>query len=186
MLQDAPFVAVLELYAQLSQRTLLRHPALRPTPINLRYAVTNAMEAALALEQSLASNHVALVLDGVRFVRVVPEAYAERERASVSATKPAGDSFGPPFFKTGEMVFTGAELGMLARSYYAGFQNRQLVDVDAAWFQSAAKFPVFLSNQTPLNRVELIHAFDIIFAWQGVKFELVGDKFIKPVPLRSK
>ena len=186
MLTNAGLIPVLHLYADCAGRTLLRHPGLPDRSFRIRAAPADRAEAAMIFEQALAAQGVATIRDGEKFVRVVPEAYAERERVSVAESKPAGDSAGPPFFKTGEMVFNGAELGMLARSYYAGVQDRQLVDVDAAWFRGPAKAPVFFSNQTLLSRAEVIHAFDILFAWHGVKFELVGDKFIKPVPLRSK
>lgn len=184
-LNGAPDSTALYLYSQFANRTILRHPLLRTSTINLRLLVTNPAEAATALAQALASNNVAVILDGEKFVMAVPRSYADLVHPRSSAIKPAARPAGEAeaSFSAGTMRLSGAQLRVMAR-FYAELLGRTIVDTD--WFRPISVIPVFFVNQTPLNRTEMLYAFETILEWNGVRLESEGDLLIKPVPLGSK
>src|SRR5262245_60328594 len=62
----------LTLYAHLTGRTVLQHPALKPAGLSLGDSNDKAAQIA-ALEQSFRQNGIATILDGEKFVMFVPE-----------------------------------------------------------------------------------------------------------------
>lgn len=82
--QEMPLVQVLEVYAELTGRTVLRSPAVQPnTPISLiTKTPLTRMESIQAIDSILALNSIAVIPTGEKFLTIVPMAAALQEGAA--------------------------------------------------------------------------------------------------------
>jgi general secretion pathway protein D len=80
--QDADLLQVLEVYQELTGRTVLRPNNLPQTKISIRSQTPlTRREAIAALDSILAMNQVAMIAQGDKFVKAVPEAQAVQQAA---------------------------------------------------------------------------------------------------------
>ena len=168
---NAELNQVLNIYAEVSGRTLLRHPALAARPFALHVSATNRAELAALLEKLLADQNISVIPDGEKFAIVVQKPLASQVHARApKATSGASIS-------AGEVNFMGADLRLVA-AIYADLLDKKL---DGTNWQEIGFAPVFqFRNQTPLAKNELIYALETQFEWSGIRFVPAGDGFIKP------
>ena len=78
--QDVDAMAVLEVYQELTGRTVLRPSSLPATKINIKTATDlTRREAVLALDSILSMNGITMIPQGEKFVKAVPQAQANQE-----------------------------------------------------------------------------------------------------------
>jgi len=181
-LANADLDPVLDLYAGLKGRTLLRSPRLPATSLSIETAVTNQADAARALEKAFAANGIATIQDGDKFVMVVPDSEAAIVKPRSSEIKSSSqEGAGPELFPPGAMNFSHAELSQMT-AIYAGLIGRKL---DRSQQPQKPTLPINLKNHTPLTKAEGIYALETLFSWQGVKVVPVGNDSCKIVPLSA-
>jgi hypothetical protein len=71
-LQKARFQDAVDLYARLKGRTVLLHPKVIWSPVSVRAGAQNEKEATVALEKVFRDKGIAPVIDGDKFVLLVP------------------------------------------------------------------------------------------------------------------
>lgn len=165
-LREAALDEVISLYAEFMQRTVLR-PPLAKNPVTLRAEAANQAEAAAVVARSLADKGLTNILDGNKFVMIVPV-----ERASMAnphsaqlefppavPTTPKSGSSPEEIIPSGTINFPGTDLYQVL-SIYAEMIGRQ--------FDRNADFPwrgktIFLRTQSPLTKEEAIYALDTVF-----------------------
>jgi type II secretory pathway component GspD/PulD (secretin) len=147
--QDADIVQVLEIYQELTGRTVLKPSSLPQVKISIRTqtALTRA-EAVLALDSILSMNGVTMVLQGEKFVKAVAEAQAGQQGAPfndlpgellpdsgtfvthvVQLTNSSPNDILPiiqPFAKAPQSILTIPSTGMLVLRDYAENVKRML------------------------------------------------------------
>jgi hypothetical protein len=164
---------VLEIYAALSQRTVLR-PATLPAPtINLmtRGRLTR-QEATYAIATVLALNGICLVDDGTRFVQAVP--MAQRAEVKTNAPKPEP---GAELMPAGSINLSGADLHQALAIYAAMTQRTVLRPVTLL-------LPlVHLKNESTLTREEAGYAMKKVLELNGIGVVDDGAKFVQAVPM---
>lgn len=177
-LQNCPVQQVVELYAELIGRSALQHPAVKREFFTLRQATPNKGAAARGLETALAQNEISVMLDGEKFVLIVPTVVAKTISTHAFNIAPK-----PP--KSGEQSLIGRAsfqvhdmpASQVAELYamLVGRKSNPIVGLRTDSFTFKA--------QTDLTRSEIIHALDTLFAWNNVKIVLADDDTIKAVPL---
>ena len=172
---------VLQLYGQLTNRTLLRSTMLPEVSLTLNAATTNCAAAAQALQSALAEKGISSVPDGNRFLMVVPKAEAATVKPRAAGIKSA--------------AVTGAEGEMLAPGMI-DFRNadaRQVLDIYALLVGRKLQRTEFRSNslantitlvtQTPVTKEEAIYALETVLEWSGLQLVREGEEGLKVVPV---
>jgi hypothetical protein len=182
-LQDMQLYQACDLYSAMAHRTLLRAPNL-PNPLTtLRAAATNRAEVAQILAHVISSNHVQIVPDGEKFALIVPEG---------TETNPHSDKIKSAASKTneitqaGEIDFRSVPMEQFL-DVYQMLSGRQFTDIKA---QPLPANTISLTTVNPLNREEVIYAFETLLAFQNIKVIPVGTneakiEWISP-PVNSK
>jgi len=176
---------VLDLYATLVNRNVLRGSQLSSPTIKLRTESQLAKSAAIyMLEVALALNGIASVEDGTNFVQVVPL----KQVANLKLQAPvrnAGDSlldpqtvqhFGYFPFQPGKPVDKsrqGAVNDLVA--YYAVLSGKIAIPS-----QPIGGISVVFKPQTPLTKPELLYALETTLALSGLTMIEVDEKTIRP------
>jgi len=167
---------VLDIYAQLAGRTVLRPFDLRKLPASLTmpdFADTN--RAINFIEDQLKSNHLAIVRDGRKFVWILPADWRNSQMADQLdrlASLTADDSISSEY----SYNFQGVDINE-ALNIYAAIRDRTILR--PMYFSG----PFNLKTVSPLTRSEAIHAFDVLLALNGVATFDDGDKFVQMLPL---
>lgn len=180
MLARAGLDSILNLYAELKGRTLLRSPRLPAISFSLNFSTTNAAQTALMLEKVLAEKGIATIPDGQKFVMVVPAAEATTVKPHSSEIKSGaapGEQTEP--ISPGAINFVAAPLNLVAQ-VYAGFIGCKLEP------DSRSKLPVGLirfQNLTPLSKKECLYALETLFRWQGIKVIPTTQGMVRLAPV---
>ena len=182
-LTNAPLRATLQLFGELSGRTLLPHPALPNVKFAIRASVANQESAAQVFVQALADQAITVINDGEKFAMVVPKAAAATvQPRSDQISIPLGDAVASTnLIPAGMMVMNGADCWQMA-PLYAGFIDRKLDPAS----RTLPMPPFFFRNQTALTSQEFIYAFETMFAWRGYKLVPADDKLAKLVRIEPK
>jgi len=174
-LEEADLFQVLDIYQELTGRTVLRGAWLPPTKISLRnQSALTQSEASYAFELALALNHLSLVPHEEKFVFAVPTAAVARLDSVPklpAEDKPADLSDFPP----GLIKFLDVEVASVLKVYAA--LTGQAVTTPAAL--PPAK--ITIRTQTPLTRREAIHALDAVLALNDIQVEIVDEKHAQAV-----
>jgi hypothetical protein len=161
---------VLSLYADLSQRTVLRSATLPAPTIKLRTRTTlTRQEALYAIATVLALNGVCLVDDGTKFVQAMPMP----QKAETHAPKPEP---GAELMPAGMISFNRSELNQVL-AIYAELSQRTIL--------RPATLPqpsVSLKNVCALTHEEAEYALKTVFELNGVCVVDDGAKFAQAVP----
>jgi hypothetical protein len=179
--QNIDMNQLLGIYAHVKGRSVLRHPSFPRISFDLNASCTNQGEAARAIEKVFEAKGITTILDGEKFVLVVPKGQASAPITnSTVSVNPAKD--GTPQDKTipaGEIRLLGVDVRQVL-AIYASLVGRKVV-------QSDNVPPVLISftSSTPLTTLETIHALDTLFRWNGLKVVPVGDDSIKVVSISS-
>ena len=178
LLEGAGLNQVLTLYQQFVGRTLLIHPALPAVAFTLNAAAANPAEAALVLQKEFATHGIATIPDGDKFTMIVPQ-------AQVASAKPHSPH-------SGEIKRPDAEKDQ-APSGAINFQDLVLVQAAIVYAelvgrkldQSGPPYSgtIRINTQTALSRDEVLYAFDVLFAWRGLKAVPQGDDQLKLVTI---
>jgi hypothetical protein len=171
---------VLSLYAECKGRTLLRWPRLPATSFTLAASTTNQAQAALVLEKALAEKGIATILDGDKFLMVVPESEATAVKPRSAQIKiSTSDGIKPERIPVGVIYFSNTDLSQVAQIY------AELIGCKLDQTQPLPRptLPIKFRNQTPLCKAECVYALDTLFYWQGVKVVTVGNGSAMLVPI---
>jgi len=174
---NADLVQVLEIYQELSGRTVLRPSSLAGRKISLRTQTELTREEAIwVLDAALGLADVAMVPQGDKFVFALAGIEDPRlpgfEPNPVSATARAMETLPPGMIK-----FQSSDLSQVL-PVYASLLGREPLPPDATF--SAAK--VSVKTQTALTRAEAIFALDALAAVNHFKFDLIGDNQVSVSP----
>ena len=174
---DADVSQVLEIYQELSGRTVLEPSSLVGAKVSLRTQteLTRA-EAIWVLDAALGLAVVAMVPQGDKFVFALPGI----ENPSVPAFEPnpvpTSVQAEEPL-PAGMIRFRSSELSQVL-GFYAHLLGREALPVDL----TTPAVRLVIRTQTSLTRTEAIFALDALAAVNGLKFALVGDNQVKVLP----
>lgn len=176
--------SALEIYAELSSRSLLRSPTLPNPTLSFRALAGGKPDAAILLSAAFSANGIAAIPDGDKFALVVRKAEVRFFHArSVEIKEPSSDTRDREMIPAGAVVLVGADLRSVAM-IYAQMSGRQTNP--ANWDRNIPNPNFFFKNQTPLTKPELLYAYDTLFELNGLKWVPDGEDFIKPVPFGPK
>lgn len=176
LLNDAELELVLKLYQESVGRTLLRSPLLPRTSFTLRATRTNQAQTALLLEKALGEKGITTILDGDKFVLVVPTARASN---AVMCAKQIKDSLPIPTHPGQSLPLHFSKLPVeLVVRVYAELILRKIDPNDDRLPRSGL---IDLESQTPLTVEETRYALDMLFRWQGFKIVPIGETGTKVV-----
>lgn len=184
MLKQVDFGDALDLYASLKNRTLLIHPDLKQPLLTLSVAVTNPTVAIGTVKRSLEERGAAIIPDGNRFEWIVPAGatnlFSPAAIPARAAPKSTSTTNGVETLPAVSINFINVDLQQVLAVYQALTAQK--------WVQGGP-LPVGATftfhNQTPLTKTEVLHAFDVILAWRGLKVVNLDDKSFKLAPLAS-
>ena len=175
---EADVRMVLDIYQELTGRTLLVSPNLPPTKISFKTqtALTRS-EAIWVLDAMFYLATIKTVPEWTKFTYVLP---ATRNVAAPKiADNPAADKLkGSTNSVPAGLLKLDAAGAQQVLDLYAEFLGRKPVAVERNL--PAARFN--LRTQTALHPVEAIYALDAMAALNGLRFVLVGEKQVKIVP----
>ena len=185
-LTNAPLDAVLKLFAEAANRTLLLHPLLPTTRLAVTGSADNPMAAAQIFAQALTNHGIAIIPDGDKFLQIVPQRLAvpaQPRPAELRLSKPVGAAPDEEL-PAGSINFMGAKISQVA-PIYAGLVGRELDRVHSPALAGHLQGIAF-KNQTPLTKAEIVYALDVQFAWRGVRMVTVDDKLVRLTLLSEK
>lgn len=170
----------LVLYAELTDRTVLRYPTLPNADLTISLTTTNRTEAARAIETAATANGITIMPDGQKFALVAP-AHATNQLSPRSDQIPVAGTNGlnVKLFPPDSINWRAVHLTP-ALLIYAEFLGQKL-DVSAL-SPKILNREISFFNQTALTQEELAYALETLFVWQGVKLVRGGDGMISAVP----
>ena len=178
-LVDASVYSVLELYGQLSGKTLLYWPRLPTAGVSTGGSVASRKDTIKILQTALEQRQIASVSDGEKFIMIVPVDQVNAVKPRAPRSDPKVEAEMPP----GSIVFHGV---MLADVYtiYAAFIQAKL-DESGPLPKPVQPF-IFLHTRSALSRDEALYALDTIFGWQGIKMVRGQTGTVRPVQEKEK
>lgn len=178
-LVNAGFDQVVDLYASLMHRTILCHPALNAIPVSAVANAKDSNDVVQALSNILLEKtQTATILDGDSFAVLAPSNRIDSVSAALEKIPyptPAG-----PTLSGGSINFVNVPMSE-AVTVYGEYINRRLVSGNSTPSFGAISF----HNQTPLNKSEIIYAFDVLFSWRGCKAAFIGRDSFKMIPTKA-
>lgn len=182
MLNQVDFDDALDLYASLKNRTLLIQPDLKQPLLTLSAAITNQAAAIYIMKNALQERGAVIIPDGDRFEWIVPAGATNLFPTSAipvrAAPKSASATNGVETVPAVSINFADVDLQQVLAVYQALTAQKW---VQGGPLPAGATFT--FHNQTPLTKAGILHAFDVMLAWHGLKVVNVDDKTFKLVPL---
>jgi hypothetical protein len=189
VLEDVGINAVLQLFAQYTNRSLLRWPDLPATSFSLRASAKDQAGGARILAQALVEKGLSIIPDGEKFLMVIPKSKAATVKPhaplakalAVSETKtpvatPGSGGTGQELLPPGMIDFRGADVHQVA-DIYAMMLSRQ--------FDHSERLPaggtISFKTQTSITKEEGIYALETLPRWSGIKLVPVGGDKLKAV-----
>ena len=172
------FDSLVDLYGELMNRTVLCYPvAIKDSSISLATSARDRVEAAKVFERIFQTNGIGTVLDGDKFVLLVPTNLVKSISATVN--KPRQSVSTAETFPAVSIYLKNVSLAETLPIYGALIGRR--------WIRSSEP-PVRISfhNQTSLTKADIVYAFDTLFRWQNLKIVLVDDKSFKVIRVNGK
>jgi RNA polymerase sigma factor (sigma-70 family) len=184
MFDNVDLFKVLEIYAEITHRSILRPSAIPAHTFTLKASPTNDAEAALIMEKALAEKWITSVIDGDKFIMVVHGSQASMAVPHSDEIKTSPSRF--PELQ-GQDEFPGTANLALASiddvmQIYAGLTHRKPIPNT----QIPANTYISFRSQTSLTKAEMIYAFDTLLGWQNIKVTPVGDDSIQAVVTTTK
>jgi hypothetical protein len=189
VLEDVGLNAVLPLFAQFTNRSLLRWPGLPATSFSLHAAAKDRADAARILEKALVAEDLSIIPDGEKFLMILPksraatvEPHAPSAKASTDsgnktqAAAPGSGGTEQEPLAPGLIDFRGADVAQIA-DIYAMMLHREL---DHSERLPAGGFITF-TTVTPITREEGIYALETLLHWSGLKLVPVGEDKLKAI-----
>lgn len=177
---------VLEIYQELTGRTVLRSSSLPASKITVKsQTALTRVEAIHMLDVLFALGGICTRPDGDKFVFVVPERQVSRLSA-ISTLRPperpqatsssAGADAAKKTATDGSLKFQEAPVSAFLQ-VYADLAGRKLVPLD----RDFPNVKLTLRSQTPLTRSEALYALQAVAALNHVHFAFIGDQEVKAV-----
>jgi len=189
VLEDAGINAVLQLFAQYTNRSLLCWPDLPATSFSLRAAAKDQAGGARILAQALVEKGLSIIPDGEKFLMVVPQskATAVKPHAPLAKALPVSENKTPA--ATPGSGGTGQELLPPGMIYFRGADVHQVADIYAMMlrrqFDHSERLPaggtISFKTQTLITKEEGIYALETLLRWSGIKLVPVGEDKLKAV-----
>ncbi len=181
-LAQTDFDDALDLYADLSERTLLIHPDVKELLFNFSLAAQDKAEAIAPLKKALEDRGVRIIADGDKFTWVVPAGVTNLVLPSALPARPAARQ--PASTNTVNTLPSDS-------INFINVDLRQVLDVYQVltaqkWVQDKpipTNFTITFHNQTPLTKNETLRAFTVLLRWHGLKFVDVDDKTFTLAPI---
>jgi hypothetical protein len=178
---DAEILQVLDLYQELTGRTVLRPNNLPAAKISVRTqtSLTRA-EATWMLEARVYLENFKVVDEGEKFTYVVPAnaRYSLPQFDANTFAKRIGKGVNTnEVISTGSANFINAEPQQLL-NLYAGISGRKTLPLEKA----LPLFKCSLRSQKGMTRVESLFALEALAAINGLQFQMVGDNEVTLVP----
>ncbi len=178
---------LLKIYAVLTDKTVLRPSSLPELPATIISQIPkDKTNAVIFIEDQLITNQLDVVRDGAKFVMILPAGWQSLPLAKEldqSVTPPTNDvpasKIPPGTVPPGTINFQGVRLDVFLE-IYSKLRGRTVVQPSPL-----PDVVIDFQTQTPLTKNELIHAFDVILALNGIATVDDGDKFVKVVPVKS-
>lgn len=180
-LHGANLQQVLELYGEIKGRTVLPHPALKSIPTTLNAEAQTRIEAAAVLEKLFEQQGMAVILDGDKFVMIVPASLTNsalpRSDKIVSDSRSDSSTNAEASNLRGTINFMGAEMRQVL-ALYAELSGRKFNTVDSQY----SGLPIRFRSQTPLTKAEAVYALETLIEWSGFEIVPIDEKEFKVVP----
>lgn len=157
-------------------RTMLVHPDVSRMSFSVSIQGRDKSELVEAFKKILHEKEVAVISDGDKFDLVVPTPL-EKTFSSLIQTRalPNPDN---SQLENILLHYNNVDLHQVL-DVYGDLIGRKLA-------QQSLPFGIFkINTQTPLTKAEVVHAFDVLFAFQGIQAVNVGDNSFKIVSLSS-
>jgi hypothetical protein len=187
VLNNVDFDDVIDLYASIKAQTLLIHPDVKQPRLTLSADASNKTAAVGILKRALQEQGAATMADGDKFEWLVPV-------GATNIVLPAAIPARP--FPSGSPATNANSSADVLPQDSINFMTvalPQLLDVYQAltaqkWIQdkplpSTGTFT--FHNQTPLTKTEILHAFDVLLAWHGLKVANMDDKSFRLVSMAA-
>ncbi len=160
-LKKIPFNVALDIYAKLSHRVLLVHPAIDRSAVSLEADWTNETpsqaEITAAFGKVFAERQAAVVVDGGKFLQIIP---ANMVQTASPNSKDIPVVTGEP---RGTVDFQGVSAGVLVKLYGQITGLRRIGD------EPTTGNIFYFKTSSPLSKPEVIYAFETLLAWNGTK-----------------
>jgi len=189
VLEDVGLNTVLQLFAQCTNRSLLRWPYLPASSFSLRASAKDQAGAARVLAQALAAKQISIIPDGEKFLMIVPKSeaatvkpHAPRVKVSTgsgSKTRTATPGLGgteQELVAPGMIDFRGADVWQVV-DLYSALVGRTLDLSERPHVNGTISF----RTQTWLTKEEAVYALETLLQWSGVKLVQVGEGKLKAV-----
>jgi len=174
--QEADPIQVLEIYQELSGRTVLQPSALRGGKVSLRSQTSLArIETLWVLDAALALAEITMIPHGEKFVFALPGA-GNAQAPAISPNPVSAKPGGGEVLPAGLIRFQSAASPQVL-AVYAEIAGRKVTGEEPP----QARFTI--RNQTALTRAEVLFALDALAAVNQVQFVFVGDNQVKLVPV---
>jgi hypothetical protein len=181
-LGQADLNQVLSIYAQMSERTVLRLATLPAPPVSLKtQCVLSKEEALYAFATVLALNGICVVDDRAKFVQVVPMAQQAQVKTHAPKPEPGARLFDPekvPSMGVSDSPSRPTETDRSAArrllELYAGLAGKTAVA--STNFDGAS---IWFHVETSLTRGELLYAIETTFTLNGLAIIPVDDHRIR-------
>ena len=165
-------VPPLDAYEDLTHRTIL-HGEVRRLPVSLTpLMLAEPDKAAGILNEELSKQGYKLVLDGEKFVQILPATEATTRASPLFNNSSSGVNAS---IADKEINFTSIDLGTFLDFCGAAF-NRTILRPS-----SLPTVTVALRSATPLTQDELFHAIRVVLSLNGLAVVPDGDKFVQIV-----
>lgn len=174
------FDSFVDLYGELMNRTVLCHPVgIKDAPISLAASAQGKREAAIFFEQIFQTNGIGAILDGDKFVLLVPTNLVKSISATANKrTKPASSE---EILPAGSIYLKSVSLADTL-PIYGALIGRKPVQSEQ-WRRGGL---ISFHNQTPLTKADAVYAFDTLLRWQNLKVMFVGDQSFKVVQVNGR
>jgi len=183
LLSQVDFSDAIDLYALLKGRMVLVHPNVQPSPLTVWAKATNSPDAVAILEQALCGKGTEMIADGEKFEWIVPVGTTNLTPPAAFPVRPDPKSLSTNAddnLSAGSINFAGTDLPQ-ALAVYQALTSRKWVRGSLP----AGGITLSFHNQLPLTKNEMLHVFDVVLAWHGLKVTNLDDKSFKLVPLAA-
>jgi len=187
--EDVGINAVLQLFAQFTNRSLLRWPHLPPTSFSLRSSAKDPAGASRVLAQALVAEKLSIIPDGDKFLMIVPESETARVRPHAPSVKgspetetktpaatPDSGAGGQEIIAPGMIDFRGADLWQVA-DVYSLLVGRKLDLSERPQISGI----ISIRTQTRITKEDAIYALETLLHWSGINLVPVGEDKLKAV-----
>ncbi len=178
-LVNTGFAQVIDLYAELMNRSILCHPGLNSIPVSAVAEARDRAEAVQALSNILlGKTQTATIMDGESFA-VLTQSNRAKSVAEALERIPHPAPIGPKQ-SANSINFVNFPLSEVV-PVYGDIISRH----PSLKYPSFSRAVITFHNQTPLDKPEIIYALDVLFSWQGWKVSLFGKDTFGIIPMKA-